>query len=593
MMGRAGLSRGSVAKEDRRPTAFVSYAQSSRDWQQKVFKFTVALRDPGGVDAEIDLFHDVDHQRWATFGANLIESSDFTLIAVDGAYKRRWLGMEQRGVGAGVAREAAAIRAIYERDQEEFVKRIKLVLLPGIGEEDVPGDLLGDCERFRVESFTLGGLEGLLRSIHGRSAHPKPDLAPIPKLPPKAIAKLEGKEDPEVAGRTAGDAEARAADATDASDAQNLRGQLRRVQVELKDEGSSPVRKDNLLREETALELSLDALAQVRRPRRRAQGRRAPERPRAERSGRTLWWSSMLIVLAAAIVGVALVRLPLSLEASPRPVTARASGVQLQGPPGWREQAGRAGISGLEIATPVSLTPGARGESDQLAVVAGISEATGAKLLPAAYRGQLGEGTEKESVDLGSLEAYRYDGLETVSGEPLTVFVAPTSNGAATLACRLPERRAKAATRLCSRIASTFRLTSGVAYQLGPSSTFAKAIARQFGRLQRHQNKALGAMDSAERAERQGNVADRLATDYRNAASGLASLRITPESEGGRRSIVGVLRGIGRAYTRLAVAARKEDVFSYVGAKRAVAMEERLLRKRLGQLQSLGYRVEG
>ncbi|MGN6202237.1 MAG: SEFIR domain-containing protein, partial [Solirubrobacterales bacterium] len=167
-----------------RPTAFVSYAQSSRPWQETVLDFTTALRNPGGVEAEIDLFHDVDHQRWATFGANLIEASDFTLIAVDAAYKRRWLGREEKGVGAGVAREAAAIRAIYERDQEEFLKRIKLILLPGIGEEDVPGDLLGDCERFAVGSFDLMGLEGLLRSLYGRPAFPKPDLSPIAPPPP-------------------------------------------------------------------------------------------------------------------------------------------------------------------------------------------------------------------------------------------------------------------------------------------------------------------------------------------------------------------------------------------------------------------------
>lgn len=97
------------ASDPTRPTAFVSYAQSG-DWQKTVLQFTAALRRVGGVDAELDLFHSSDHRQWTTFGPNLIDKSDFTLVAVDAAYKRRWEGDEVEGVGAGAAREAAAIR---------------------------------------------------------------------------------------------------------------------------------------------------------------------------------------------------------------------------------------------------------------------------------------------------------------------------------------------------------------------------------------------------------------------------------------------------------------------------------------------------
>ena len=576
---------------ERRPTAFVSYAQSSREWQELVLDFTVALRSPGGVDAEVDLFHDVDHQRWATFGANLIEASDFTLIAVDGAYKRRWLGKEERGVGAGVAREAAAIRAIYDRDQNEFLRRIKLVLLPEIGEEDVPGDLLGDCERFVIGSFDLDGLDRLLRSIYGKAAHPKPDLAPIPVLPPKAIARLEGRNS---SGEAAGPAGAKAADTRDK---RNLRGQLRRVRGELREVGASEARKDTLRREQTALEVSLEALAQAQRPRRPKARKRASRRSPAAESGRALWWGSLLIALVAAVAGTALAASALSRspESLPRPFTARSSGVELQGPPGWRQQAGRAGISSLGISAPVNLTPGLAQQGDapgRLAAVAGISQAAGAKLLSATYREQLGEGTEKTPVDLGSLEAYRYAGLETASGDPLTMYVVPTSIGVATLACRMPEEEdAGIGSRLCSRIASTLRLTSGEAYPLGPSAAFAKAIRRQFKRLQRRQGKALQSMSKARRAEAQGTAADKLADVYRDAARALTSIQITPESEGGRTMMVAALRRVRDAYKRLAVAARHEDEPAYVEAKQAVAAGERLMRQRLGQLRSMGYQV--
>ncbi|HEX6752547.1 MAG TPA: HEAT repeat domain-containing protein [Solirubrobacterales bacterium] len=174
-----------------RPTAFVSYAQGGGDWQKTVFQFTTALRRVGGIDAELDLFHGSDHRQWTTFGPNLIDKSDFTLVAVDPAYKRRWEGEEAEGVGAGAAREAAAIKAIFERSQDEALRRVKVVLLPGSNEGDIPSDLFGFSERFVISAFDSAGLETLLRSLWEKPAFPKPALGPIPVLPPLAIAELQ------------------------------------------------------------------------------------------------------------------------------------------------------------------------------------------------------------------------------------------------------------------------------------------------------------------------------------------------------------------------------------------------------------------
>jgi len=589
-----------------RPTAFVSYAQSSREWGGTVLEFTVALRTAGGVNAEVDLFHQADHQHWSTFGSSLIELSDFTLIAVDPAYKKRWLGREERGVGAGVAREAAAMRAIFDRDQKEFLRRIKVVLLPGAKEDDIPDDLLGYCERFRVESFDLNGMDGLLRSIYGKPLFLKPDLGDIPTLPPKGVAKLEGKVSDPGAEATSStrrqNGEGEAASAVDARDAENLRDQLLRVRAELgrKTPAGSTSARSTLLQQQTALEVSLDALAQVQsgraiRPRRRR--RRAPQRPvpPKPKEGR---WVVRGVLAGVAVIGAGLV-LTLSVmarDSSPRRhvTTARASGIELQGPPGWRLQAGRAGIQGLGISAPVSLRPGAAADGDvgDLTVVAGVSRATGSKLLPAAYRKQLGEGTEKTAVELGALEAYRYRGLKTSTGEPLMLFVTPTSIGTAMLACRIPDgARSEAAAQLCSRIAATMRLTRGTAYRLGPSASLARAMRSQFMRLGERQDAALGAMKKAKGATAQGDAAAELADAFRDAARNLAAIRVTPESEGGRMAIVAALRRLRDAYARLAGAAYREDQAAYGAAKESVAVGERLVRRRLGDLHSLGYQV--
>jgi len=594
---------------EKRPTAFVSYAQSSRRWQEDVLEFTIALRMSGGVDAEVDVFHRSDHQQWSMFGAGLIGTSDFTLIAIDAAYKRRWEGQEEQGVGAGVAREAAAIRAIFERDQKDFLKRIKVVLLPGAREQDIPDDLLGYCERFRIDSFGLEGLEDLLRSVYGKPAFPKPALGDIPALPPKAVARLEGKDSDEIAGGAASQGRGLrpegTAKAVDARDEENLRDQLRGVRRKLGSLEAGPASgsratRDSLLRERTALEVSLEALAQVRSDRVRAR----PRRRRSARAAARTWKGRVGGVggLALALVGIlaagagtaAAVRaLSDDLAPPPRAIVARASGIEVKGPPGWRQQAGRAGISGLDIAAPVSVAPRSPiSGSDQLTAVAGISNAAGASLLPAAFREQLGEQTRRTPVDLGSLDAYRYTGLETATGDPLAVFVAPTSIGVATVACRIPGGMgANRSYPPCDRIASTLRLTRGSAYPLGPSAALARALRKQLPRLDRRQTSALRKMSRAGGAGPQAAAAAELADAFRDTARGLASIRISPESEKGRAALVEAFRRLRDSYKTLAVAARREDGPAYIAAKRAVRAGERAVRQRLADLPALGYRV--
>jgi HEAT repeats/SEFIR domain len=235
----------SGSDKQKRPTAFISYAQSSKTWQHEVLQFATVLRTLGGVDAELDLFHETDHQRWTTFGSRLISDTDFTLIAVDSAYRRRWLGEEETGVGAGAAWEAAAVKALFERDQDEFVKRVKVVVLPSADLNDIPDELRGICERFQIGTLDEQGVEGLLRSLWGKPAYPKPPLGEIPALPPRAIENLQVDSSP-----------------TSAS----LEREMKQVEGALaRDDG--PSRADDLKRKLTAIEVSLAALSEQEKPR--------------------------------------------------------------------------------------------------------------------------------------------------------------------------------------------------------------------------------------------------------------------------------------------------------------------------------------
>ena len=252
------------ASDPARPTAFVSYAQSG-DWQKTVLQFTTALRRVGGIDAELDLFHSSDHRQWTTFGPNLIGESDFTLVTVDAAYKRRWKGEEVEGVGAGAAREAAAIKAIFERSQTEALQRVKVILLPGSSEDDIPDDLFGFSERFPISAFDSDGLEKLLRSLWGKPAYPKPALGPIPVLPPLAIAELQD-QDSQDANEPRGPAGGADASKIDERDRDTLTRRLDEVDEALQGKkaqaqpGEESAATEDLEREVVTLRTSLEAL---------------------------------------------------------------------------------------------------------------------------------------------------------------------------------------------------------------------------------------------------------------------------------------------------------------------------------------------
>jgi hypothetical protein len=258
-----------AAKE--RPTAFVSYAQASPEWQRVVVQFTTALRTVGGVDAEMDIFHTSDHQQWTAFGPEQIRTSDFILVAVDPAYKARWSGTNEGHVGAGAAREAAAIKSIFEKGQQEFLRRVKVILLPGADKADIPDDLLGFGERFGIKSFDEAGLEALLRSIWGKPAFPKPPLGDIPVLPPAAIAEIKNAPPPRDRDGSVEDAppatrgHASDEESPDATDATTLRLRLQQVEAALETFRSEDVDGSNqawnqLEQEQAALRSSLEAL---------------------------------------------------------------------------------------------------------------------------------------------------------------------------------------------------------------------------------------------------------------------------------------------------------------------------------------------
>jgi len=167
------------------PKAFVSWAHSDDAWRDTVARFVVALRE-FGIDADVDLFHAHDGSvDWATYGPNAIEQNDFVLLAASAAYKQRWEEFRTTRTGAGAAREANVLKALFDRDQTAFFQKVIVVVLPGAGDADIPNELVAGLPRFVIPKIDEHHLKDLLRRLTGQPAFVPAPTGRVPILPPE------------------------------------------------------------------------------------------------------------------------------------------------------------------------------------------------------------------------------------------------------------------------------------------------------------------------------------------------------------------------------------------------------------------------
>lgn len=66
---------------------------------------------------------------------------------------------------------------MYDENQSEFQRRVKVVLLPGADDTDIPADLRR-ATRYRVSDFTPDRMGDLPRVLHRSPRHVMPPLGP-------------------------------------------------------------------------------------------------------------------------------------------------------------------------------------------------------------------------------------------------------------------------------------------------------------------------------------------------------------------------------------------------------------------------------
>jgi hypothetical protein len=224
-------------------------------------------------------------------------------------------------------------------------------------------------------------------------------------------------------------------------------------------------------------------------------------------------------------------------------------------------------------------------------------DAEGSLVLPPALLAQLEEVPSPVTVRLGSLPALRYADLRHRELDAdLTLYVVPTSRGAATIACvTLPvapedDAGASGASR-CEDVATTLTLRGAEARNLGPSERYGASVDAVIAQLVRVRAAARIALDESETSVGQQRQARRLAAIYRTGRASLARVQPGLIEVPVHRALVAALDSAVGAYGALSRAARDGDPAAFELAKANVRGAEDSFRRALGALGKVGYRI--
>ena len=269
--------------------------------------------------------------------------------------------------------------------------------------------------------------------------------------------------------------------------------------------------------------------------------------------------------------------------AAPESLALSAGPLALRGPEGWTAREAPP-IAGLGLREPAAA---GNGEST---IVAGTTAAEGPALLPADFAQRLPSPPRPEdAVTLGAARAYRFADLRPEGSDgAMTLLVAPTSAGVATIVCLGTDvDRAR-----CEAAAGSLELDDGVrVLRLGPSAQYARALKAPLDRLRTRRAAALRDLDAADTPGAQARHAATIAAAYRKAAAALGKVEPNPPERPVHAALRRAVARAGQAYGSVADAAGAERRQAYERAGRRARTADRDLNQALEELEAFGYRV--
>ena len=264
---------------------------------------------------------------------------------------------------------------------------------------------------------------------------------------------------------------------------------------------------------------------------------------------------------------------------------ATGGSLEMNFPGTWRQTPEPPAIPGLELRNPIALAP--RDGPKGAGLGAGMTDATGPELLPASFLSTLEEAPPRDdAVKLGDIEAYRYSGLEPEGyDKSLTLYVAPTTDGVATVACTagtgagefLPE---------CEDVATGLTLVNGETYALGADEDYLNRLNSAMADLNTSRKKGSDALKKAGTPKKQSQAATSLAKAYANAEGQLQGLTVSPAVADAAEAVPAALAKSESAYRALSSAAKKSNSSAYNKAKNNISKADKALQKALKQVKA-------
>ena len=127
------LAEKQVTEETQAPTkVFISYSWDSEDHKDRVLALANTLRNPWGIETDIDQYVRAKppftpSQGWDLWMEKRIEWAEFVLIVCTETYQRRFRGDEEPGIGRGSTWEGTIIRQHLYNNQLVCTKFIPVV----------------------------------------------------------------------------------------------------------------------------------------------------------------------------------------------------------------------------------------------------------------------------------------------------------------------------------------------------------------------------------------------------------------------------------------------------------------------------------